>query len=129
IVVEGTQLNLKEKLSIDFIKFSNEKLYNEIYNNRRFFICNSNTKLFNKSRDNEKYNREGKVLFDRLFERRENNYYKDILKELFPTMLKHLESKESNTSKPEDNLHTAQINNSICSNKYFALYFTYTSNA
>src|SRR5699024_1212620 len=129
IVVEGTQLNLKEKLSIDFIKFSNEKIYNEIYNNRRFFICNSNTKLFNKSRDNEKYNREGKVLFDRLFERRENNYYKEILKELFPTMLNYLENKDLKPSKPEDNLNTAQKNKSICSNKYFDLYFTSTSNA
>src|SRR5699024_11401518 len=77
----------------------------------------------------EKYNREGKVLFDRLFERRENNYYKEILKELFPTMLNYLENKDLKPSKPEDNLNTAQKNKSICSNKYFDLYFTSTSNA
>ena len=85
--IMGNYLNPVDMLGIQIIKFGNIDLYNEIYQQGKFFV--SDDTVFNKeyyieSLSEEKFNENGKRYFANLFSDKENERYIDILERLFP---------------------------------------------
>lgn len=128
-------LNPIEVLTIELIKIYNIELYSEIWNNKRFFISHDKEFLSLDALflDNKKFNRDGKEYFDRLFSDIENKKYESLLAEIFPYVKKYKLN--------QDLVYTGSIivpidqeykditrNKSICSAKFFELYFTQNNN-
>ena len=113
----------------------NIELYESKWRNRRFFI--SQDKQFfditESFRNNTRFNKEGKKYFNELFLNKENKKCLNLLKYMFP----YVESYSSNQDLEQtgtiiipNNKEYANITRkrSICSGKFFELYFTYNCN-
>ena len=128
-------LNPIEVLTIELIKIYNIELYSEIWNNKEFFISHDKEflgvdKLFV---DKNKFNRDGKEYFDRLFSNEENKMYESLLAEIFPYVKKYKSNQSleytGNIIIPiGEEYKNITRNRSICSAKFFELYFTQSNN-
>lgn len=128
-------LSATDILSIELIKMQNIELYESIWRNRRFFIS-QDKQFFDITegfRNNTRFNEEGKKYFNELFSNKENKKYLNLLKYMFP----YVESYSSNQDLEQtrtliipNNKEYANITRkrSICSGKFFELYFTYNCN-
>ncbi|WP_270642041.1 P-loop NTPase fold protein [Paraclostridium sordellii] len=128
-------LNSIEILTIELIKMYNIELYIEIWNNKKFFISHDKEFLGVDALfvDKNKFNREGKEYFDRLFSDKSNKKYENILAEIFPYVNKYksnqdLEYNGSMIIPREEEYKSIIRNKSICSAKFFELYFTQNNN-
>lgn len=129
------RLNKKDLLSIEYIRLNNLNLYESIYKNRKFFISHdkmSDTEIFATSFDKLTLNNTGKEFFDELFKDNCNSEYIDLLKDIFPYVKKYsagqnLEN-DSNFIVSDSSYPEIAKSKSICSAKYFNLYFTQSSN-
>lgn len=128
-------LNPIEVLTIELIKIYNIELYSEIWNNKRFFISHDKEflSLDTLFLDNKKFNQDGKEYFDRLFSDNENKKYESLLAEVFPYVKKYKLNQDlvytGSIIVPRDQESKDIIRNkSICSAKFFELYFTQNNN-
>ncbi|HEL5752195.1 TPA: hypothetical protein UOP39_000001, partial [Clostridioides difficile] len=128
-------LNIIEIFIIELIKMYNNNLYNSIYNNSQFFIShdkiwlNSISSLINK----QQFNKEGKAYFDNLFSDENNKEYQSILSEIFPYVKKYkcgedLECTVNAIISNHEEYKSIEKKKSICSAKFFDLYFAQTDN-
>ena len=129
----GNYLNPVDMLGIQIIKFGNIDLYNEIYQQGKFFV--SDDTVFNKeyyieSLSEEKFNENGKRYFANLFSDKENERYIDILERLFPYVkrYKNGERLKERGYMPGEGHKDLVKNKRICNARYFELYFTEQSN-
>lgn len=112
-----SKLCKKDLLIIEYIRLFNYDLYLEIKNNKKYFIIHDLDKL---KPDEEKK----KQFFEELFSKTENNYYREIVHEIFPC--EEIQTEEKGYSKfakkieRKDSLKQIRI----CNGRYFDLYFT-----
>lgn len=131
--ITGNYLNPVDMLGIQIIKFGNIDLYNEIYQQGKFFV--SDDTVFNKeyyieSLSEEKFNENGKRYFANLFSDKENERYIDILERLFPYVkrYKNGERLKERGYMPGEGHKDLVKHKRICNARYFELYFTEQSN-
>ncbi len=134
-------LNKKDLLVLELIKFLNFSLYSTIYDEREFFISHDSMndplfsdQAFRRIFDSEGFNSEGKTFFTNLFKEPGNQEFKRLLGEIFPYVRKFNEGQDlvySGNLIAIDDPEREMISKkrSVCSGKYFDLYFTETNNA
>lgn len=128
-------LNINEILIMELIKINNRELYESIWENKKYFISHDkvfDTELF-MILDKSKFNEEGKVYFERLFAKNENKKYLNVLAAIFPYVNKYnrneqLEYNENMIFYSDGEYAKIIKKRSICSAKFFELYFTHTKN-
>ncbi len=125
-------LNKRELLALETIRFLDWNLYEIIRKNPKFFI--SHDKYINTEPDRaiynkRKFNEEGKAFFEQLFQ--EYGVYQDVLSMMFPYVRRFLGNYELESEYPSQDVDYGDIerNASICSAKFFDLYFSYGNNA
>ena len=121
-------LNTKELLYIETIRFYDPKLYYEIYNNRLYFVSHDkdfDIDLFKSSLNKKQINANGEKFFKALFE--EYPDYNELLSELFPYVKRYNDGLPLIDDYPNYSTSKSNINKekSICSAKYFDSYFSY----
>lgn len=122
-------LNINEILIMELIKIDNRDLYESIWENKQYFISydrDLNKKIF-KISNNPKFNAEVKEYFDSVFSKSENKKYLNMLSEIFPYVNKYNHNQKLELY---NDVEYAKITKerSICSAKFFELYFTHTRN-
>lgn len=128
-------LDKRDLMAIEYIHLNNPALYEEINQNRIFFISHDKhldkgtySTIFNK----KEFNIKGKEFLDDLFRKEGNEQYKDLLKNIFPYVKKYCDNQslEYDGIIVNDDHQYKDIakNRRVCSGKYFDLYFTYSSN-
>lgn len=129
-------LNPIDIIVIEFIKLYNNKLYKSIAKNKEFFISNDKEYCIESielALDTKKFNVESKVYFDSLFSDEENRKYSEMLSMIFPYVKKYIkgEKLEYEGNIIYNRFEERKIvtrGNSICSAKFFDLYFTNLNN-
>ncbi|MDX9917205.1 MAG: P-loop NTPase fold protein [Gudongella sp.] len=128
-------LYYKDLLIMEYIKLFNFSLYMTIFDNRQYFISHDRITdhlVYSESFNTDKFNSDGKLFYEKLFEEQENQYYKGILGEIFPYIDKYNKNQDLVYNgivilKDSERIKISK-NRQICSAKYFDLYFTATSN-
>jgi len=131
---EGSYLNKRDLLVIEYIRLYNLTLYQQIYQNRSYFISHDkivDSEIYRMSFNKKDFNVNAKNYFKNLFSDETNYSFLSILKEIFPYVKKYKENQELEC----DGLYVSDgtysdiaKNRRICSAKYFDLYFTNTEN-
>ena len=124
-------LNLEDITKLDYIKSRNINLYYNILNNKNFYIVDDRIYEPNIYTINyDKLNTDAKEYFDKLFSIQENMQYKEILKEMFPSVKNYFDKVQIFNSKYRDktDYHKGIIENRIYNGRYFLLYFTKNEN-
>jgi len=124
-------LNKRELLALEAIRFLDWDLYEIIRKNRKFFISHDkyiHTELDRAIYNKKKFNEEGKAFFEQLF--RDYGAYQDVLSMMFPYVKRFLGNFELESEYPAQDVDYGDIekNVSVCSAKFFDLYFSYGSN-
>lgn len=117
--------------ALNTIKFFDENLYYNIYQNKRYFITTDkiydmNTRYMdiNKKENNEK----AKDLFDELIKNK-NKEYQEILSNMFIAVKRYLLGQDIINDRYEDiDYDLIRINKSIYSGMYFDIYFSQSEN-
>lgn len=117
--------------ALNTIKFFDENLYYNIYQNKRYFITTDkiydmNTRYMdiNKKENNEK----AKDLFDELIKNK-NKEYQEILSNMFIAVKRYLSGQDIINDRYEDiDYDLIRINKSIYSGMYFDIYFSQSEN-
>lgn len=117
--------------ALNTIKFFDENLYYNIYQNKRYFITTDkiydmNTRYMdiNKKENNEK----AKDLFDELIKNK-NKEYQEILSNMFISVKRYLSGQDIINDRYEDiDYDLIRINKSIYSGMYFDIYFSQSEN-
>lgn len=131
VFCQDNYLYKKDLLGLEVIRFLRPELYLQIYEKKVYFVSHDriiDKDIYYESIDKKKFNNEGKVFLNKLFD--EYREFKDLLIELFPyakrfangieLQLEHLYS--------DPDYEEISRNTRICSGKYFDLYFSYGSN-
>lgn len=118
-------------LGLEIIRFLQPELYTQISENKAFFVSHDriiDQNLYFEWFDNEKFNSDGKIFFERLFN--EYGEYKKLLAEMFPYVQRFVNKSELKPKYPnyDSDYNEISRNTRICSGKYFDLYFSYGSN-
>ena len=129
-------LNTVDIIVIEFIKNYNNKLYKSIMDNKEYFISNDKEyciEAYERIFDYEKFNVDGKDYFDKLFNELENKDYLGILALIFPYVKNYKDSKKLESEGTVyydrfDERKSITRENSICSAKFFDLYFNNSVN-
>lgn len=130
ILTMQTNLSKKDLLGIMLIRMNNYALYNEIYNNRKYFISEStiyDRDILEFHMEREKAKEAIGKYFDTLFATNENGKYQNLLADLFPNVVKYSKSYEKNNEWYDEHANI-EISRGIASAKYFDLYFSETEN-
>lgn len=117
--------------ALNTIKFFDENLYYNIYQNKRYFITTDkiydmNTRYMdiNKKENNEK----AKDLFDELIKNK-NKEYQEILSNMFIAVKRYLSGQDIINDRYENiDYDLIRINKSIYSGMYFDIYFSQSEN-
>ncbi|MGB6407292.1 MAG: P-loop NTPase fold protein, partial [Planococcus donghaensis] len=129
-------LNKRDLLTMEYIRLNNINLYEIIYKNPNYFVSHDRdqnkfgeiTPFF----DKPGFEIEIKSFYDELFGSPENNPYQNLLKNLFPYVDNYVKNQKyrSNSSIVASDISFESIakGRNICSQKFFPLYFDYTSN-
>ncbi len=126
-------LNPVDMLGIQIIKYGNIDLYNEIFQNGKFFVSDDtiyNREYYIQTFSERNFNEQGKAYFTRLFSNKENEHYIEILARLFPYVKRYKDGEElKNYGYMFGEKHKDLVKNKrICNARYFQLYFTEQSN-
>ena len=121
----------RDLLKLEVIRFLEQELYNQIKDNKRFFISHDriiDTTLTYEVFDKKSFNHDGKLFFEELFEKYEP--YKNLLAEMFPYVKRFANKNDLESEYLYSNREYKEIsrNARICSGKYFDLYFSYGQN-
>ena len=125
------KLNKFELLVIELIHFLEPSLYNDIRINSTYFVSyhiELNEKIYAKTLSKEKFNDELKEFFSNLIKRYPN--YKNLLTMIFPRV-KNFNMFPNSIAQNiinKEELKSVEKNMSICSVKFFDLYFSYGEN-
>ena len=122
-------LNKRELLAVEVIRFLRPELYISIYNNKSYYISYDSQvdgSLFASNLNREETNKAGKEYFDELF--KVNIKYKNLLAELFPRIKNYNNGLKLISDYPIYEDVEINKNKMIASAKYFDLYFSYGSN-
>src|SRR5690625_135160 len=128
---DEVDLNLKHKIYIDYIKLTNNSLYNIIFNNKKFFISEHiflYSDFYLDTIHKEEFNTNGYKFFEDIFSTEKNLLYKDILKDIFPYVCNYTNGEKLISNYNSSNTREIVANKGISSSKYFDLYFTLTTN-
>lgn len=128
-------LDVRDLLTIEFIRINNIHLYESIYKNRKYFISHDkivDSEIYYTSYNKKEFNASAKQFFKTLFEEQDNSKYIDLLQEIFPYVKKYNTNQEleydSNLIVRDESYPEISKHKRICSGKYFDLYFTKTEN-
>ena len=129
--IEDKLLSKKDLLTIEVIRFLNFELYEEIKNHSIFFISHDKRvymDLYETSFRKKEFNEKGKEYFDSLFDKYPN--YLQTLASIFPYVNRYVNHQELEYEYVYRDSEYENITKkaSICSAKYFDLYFSYGSN-
>lgn len=130
----SSYLNKRDLIIIKYVRLYNLPLYQEIYQNRIYFISHDkrqDIEAYSTSFNKEKFNQNAKKFFDELFSNENNSAFKNILAEVFPYVKKYNDNHDleyDGISVPDGSYPDIIKNKRICSAKYFDLYFTNTIN-
>lgn len=130
-----TFLNKRDLLTLEYVRLNNINLYEKIFNNPNFFVSHDReinmlenmTSLINR----EGFNKEAKIFFNNLFGDSENEKYKELLGSVFPFVDKYIRNQDLIPPYGDYGNNTYEDivkSKNICSQKFFSLYFDYTSN-
>jgi energy-coupling factor transporter ATP-binding protein EcfA2 len=125
-------INKPNLLSLETIRFLEPELYERIWDNRKFFISHDkivDEELYTLSFYKDKFNTEGNTFFTDLF--KEYYQYKAVLADMFPYVDRFCKGQPLESQGffyDENESKKISINRSICSGKYFELYFSYGGN-
>ena len=125
----NTHLYKPDLLSIEYIKYANFQLYQEIYQNKIYFIsCDTEYDIDVSIRtiNHDEFEKEKAEFWNRLKKSMDYAPYIDIVSDLF-LQNKSIYDSHDGTSDIRDNKHVAKYAR-ICSAIYFELYFNYISN-
>ena len=130
----SSYLNKRDLMIIEYVRLYNLPLYQEIYQNRIYFISHDkrqDKEAYSTSFNKREFNHNAKEFFDELFSNEKNSVFKNILAEVFPYVKKYNDNQdlEYEGVTVQDASYPDIIKNKrICSAKYFDLYFTNTIN-
>lgn len=118
----------RDLLLLETIRFFDINLYYSIYENRRFYIAyDRSPKFMHYTINKENFNKEGKEYFDEIFSK--YGEYRKVFGMVFPYVKNYLENREWISSYMDNKNHNyVNKNSSICSDKFFKLYFFYGMN-
>lgn len=124
-------LNRMNLLAIEVIRFLEPSLYDIIRTTPAYFISHNkeyNDHAIASAFNREGFNKKGKQFFSELFDQYPS--YKDLLSSIFPYVKRYNGNFELISLSDSDKAETQNIekNMSICSAKYFDLYFSYGYN-
>lgn len=130
VFANDNKLNKSNFLAIEVIRFIEPGLYDMIRTNYQYFISHHkeyNQQTFACAFNRDKFNKDGKQFFKELFELYPK--YKELLSSIFPYVNRYCNNYElvSNYIYDED-IKDIEKQMSICSAKYFDLYFSYGNN-
>ena len=121
MISQGKHLYKPDLLAIEYIKYSNNELYQKLYNNKRFLVSHDKARDINHIAQGEvKFKESRDKFFAEIGQDTKNTHYMDILRGLFPDTL------DASGHKNRDS--EVAKNARICSASFFELYFTYASN-
>ena len=129
-ISQGEHLYKPDLLAIEYIKYSNNELYQKLYNNKRFLVSHDidrdkdvyaaqiNQEIFTKLRNE---------FVAEIEQNAKNARYMGLLRWLFPDTL-HKNDDSAKVFGHLNNDSEVARNARICSAMFFELYFTYASN-
>lgn len=121
MISQGKHLYKPDLLAIEYIKYSNNELYQKLYGNKRFLVSHDKARDINHIAQGEvKFKESRDKFFAEIGQDTKNTHYMDILRGLFPDTL------DASGHKNRDS--EVAKNARICSASFFELYFTYASN-
>ena len=125
------KLNKFNLLAIEVIRFLEPALYESIRVNSKYFISHHkeyNEEAYASAFNREEFNTKGKQYFDDLFE--VYPFYKQVLSSLFPYVKRYRRNNEliPKYTYEDGDMKNIEKQMSICSAKYFDLYFSYGDN-
>lgn len=121
MISQGKHLYKPDLLAIEYIKYSNNELYQKLYENKRFLVSHDKARDINHIAQGEvKFKESRDKFFAEIGQDTKNTHYMDILRGLFPDTL------DASGHKNRDS--EVAKNARICSASFFELYFTYASN-
>lgn len=127
---ENTELNKRDLLAIEAIRFFDMDLYISIYEHPPFFISHekSYSEQFHLGLSQDEFNKVGAAFFNDLLPKFEDA--KEMLAEIFPYVRRHIgrQSLASDYGFSDSNANEIAKNAHICNGKYFDLYFSFGSN-
>lgn len=127
VFITDKSLDKIQLMSIETIKFLEPQLYEQIRDNRKFFVSHNQMTdgaIYKEIFNREKFNQEGKSFFSNLFKKYDS--YQDILAYLFPYANRYKNNQDlipKYGDMAADNSNSAMAN--IYSAKYFDSYFSY----
>jgi len=127
------QVNIGDFVIVQLLKYLNIDLYNTIYTNPTFFVSEDMMLCNMKSTEyflTEKFNIVAKEFYQKLFDIKENEEYKEILTILFPYISNYNRGYEIKTTIPfnhDSSLYDDSVSNKrIFNGRYFEHYFELT---
>lgn len=127
------QVNIGDFVIVQLLKYLNIDLYNTIYTNPTFFVSEDMMLCNMKSTEYflaEKFNIVAKEFYQKLFDIKENEEYKEILTILFPYISNYNRGYEIKTTIPfnhDSSLYDDSVSNKrIFNGRYFEHYFELT---
>lgn len=124
-------LNTRDLLILEYIRLNNISLYNAIHSTPEYFISHDRG-IDLMIIDKQKFNTNAKQYFDKLFSDKKNEIYLELLEVIFPYIGKYTKNQDLETDSNiiiSDPLYNEiERKMSVCSKKYFDLYFNYSSN-
>lgn len=129
-------LNAIDTLGVQLIKNENFELFNQIYNNPKYFVSNDIGIMFDLPWivDKRSFNHEAKIYFDNLFLNDKNKRYVNLLSIMFPNVKKYGNKEDILVESPVLIIEPKKEKNErnkgkrIFSGKFFSLYFTDSRN-
>lgn len=125
MISQGDHLYKPDLLAIEYIKYSNNELYQKLYNNKRFLVSNDvgyDIDVSIARINGEEFKPSLNEFIEEIKCYTKNTPYMDILRLLFPILERGIDEYY------ERGDVEVTKNARICSARFFSLYFTYASN-
>jgi hypothetical protein len=121
------KLYIEDLIAINYIKFFNYNLYLEILKEKDYFIKydNTNNDEYYSIETQENADVKKEKYFNNLFENTENEKYKLLLAEIFPSLDKIVGKIKLNSINDNTEYKDIIYNKRISSGRFFDMYFTY----
>lgn len=129
-ISQGDHLYKPDLLAIEYIKYSNNELYQKLYNNKQFLVSHDvdcDIDVYAAKINEASFTKLHNEFVEEIEQDAKNARYMEILRWLFPdTLHKNDDSAKVFGRKKKD--REVAKNARICSARFFGLYFTYASN-
>lgn len=129
-ISQGEHLYKPDLLAIEYIKYSNNELYQKLYNNKQFLVSHDidcDKDVYAAKINEEIFSKRHNEFVAEIEQDAKNARYMRILSWLFPDTL-HEYGDSAKVFERQNNDSEVVRNARICSASFFELYFTYASN-